>query len=266
MTLEGPPFDGPLDSTVFDGRRVLAVTAHPDDETLAFGGSLARCAATGGRSSLLCLTRGELGWAGGTPRPSDIPRLAEARTRELHEAARVLGIADVRVLDFPDSRLHELAYAPMVDAILQAVRALEPDVLITFGEDGLYWHRDHIVVFYTTVQAMRLLGTGAPEVYHAVLLRGTMRRFVDALGAARHDALDAMLWGLEPDAFGLHAERPDFGVDVRPFVARKLEALRCHRTQFDAGHPFLVAPAAAAERLLGIEYYHRGPGEPVRPT
>src|ERR671911_598751 len=94
----------------FSRRSLLAVFAHPDDEALACGGLLAWCAALGARVSLLCTTRGEHGW----PRGGDI---GATRTRELEAAARVLGVADIVVLDHEDGML------PWIDAA-----SLEADI------------------------------------------------------------------------------------------------------------------------------------------
>src|SRR4029453_12729031 len=115
------------DDRLVDGRRLLVITAHPDDESLAFGGTLARCGATGGETSLLCLTHGELGWAGGQPRPDFIPELARIRAEELRAAADVLAIRRLRLLDFPDSRLSELADPPTAGAIPTPTRAVLPE-------------------------------------------------------------------------------------------------------------------------------------------
>lgn len=256
---------GPQDSALVDGRRLLVVTAHPDDESLAFGGTLARCAATGGRTMLLCLTHGELGWAGGAPRPGDIPALARQRARELEDAAQLLGIGDVRLLDFPDSRLHELSYVPLVQAIAKAVADFRPEIVATFGPDGLYWHQDHVVAHYTVTQAVEhLVGRTRPVLVYGVLRKGMMRELLTSVAEPGTDPSVLSIWGLTPDAFGLHAAAATDVVDVAAFVPQKLAALRCHRSQFDAVSPFQRLSIDTAVRLLGTEYYHRASAEPPR--
>lgn len=241
---------------VIDGRKLLVVTAHPDDESFAFGGTIARCADRGGEVTLLCLTRGELGWAGGAPRPSFIPELARIRTGELQQAATILGIATTKLLEFPDSRLHEVAPRALVDVIKDAVETCRPDVVLTFGEDGLYWHKDHAIVFYRTVTAVSSFGGEAPRLLHATLARGSMREIVTA-SLGPEAGRDFLMWGISPDAFGLHAEPASLTVDVQDYAIRKLNALRCHGSQLDEGNPFLLLSDTDAVRLLGHEYYHR---------
>lgn len=255
MMGEDAPWDG-----LPDGKRFLVITAHPDDESLAFGGSLARCAATGGEASLLCLTHGELGWAGQAPRPAFIPQLAHARAAELADAAAILGVRHVRLLEFPDSRLSELAYAPMVAAIQEAVADFGPQLVATFGPDGLYWHPDHLVVHYTTTQAIETLPLRLrPNLVYGVLRKGMMRELLTAV-APVGTAPDALsLWGLTPDAFGLHAAPPTDIVDVRAYVPQKLAAIRAHRSQMGADAPFDRLSMDDAVRLMGVEYYHRAP-------
>lgn len=242
------------------------VTAHPDDESLAFGGTLARCASTGGTTSVLCLTHGELGWAGGSPRPDFIPELARIRAAELHAAAAILDVRQVRVLDFPDSRLSELSYAPLVSAIRDAMLADRPEVVATFGPDGLYWHLDHVVVHYTVTQAVATLpAPSRPDLVYGVLQKGMMRELLTVTAAPGTAPEELTIWGLTPDAFGLHAASPTDAIDVRAFVARKLSALRCHRSQLGPESPFVRLSDADAVRLLGTEYYHGAFDAPISP-
>lgn len=249
-----------------DGRALLVVTAHPDDESLAFGGTLARCVSTGGATSLLCLTHGELGWAGGRPRPDFIPELARMRAAELHAAAAVLEIGRVRLLDFPDSRLSELSYAPLESAIRDAIAADRPEIVATFGPDGLYWHQDHIVVHYTVTRAIDdLPPRSRPDLVYGVLRKGMMRELLTSVAGPGTAPEGLTIWGLTPDAFGLHAAPPTHAIDVSAFVPRKLSALRCHRSQLGPESPFVRVSDADAVRLLGTEYYHQALDAPISP-
>jgi len=257
-----------------DGYTLLAVFAHPDDESLASGGLLAWCADRGARVSLLCLSRGERGrrerresTAPETPDAAQASDTAEAahdgdlaatRARELAAAARVLGLDDVTLLRHADGMLPWLAPGVLEADVRAAIERLHPQVVVTFGEDGLYWHPDHIATHDATRDAVASLGTAAPVLYYVTTPPGQMRAIVDAAAArvadpsARRDILgiDAV------DAFGASAQPPTLVVDTGHHARRKLAALRCHRTQV-AGGPLERIDEADAAALLGVEHYRR---------
>ena len=134
-----------------DGCSVLAIFAHPDDESLACGGTLARLADAGARVVLLCATRGEGGSVSDPALVAD-GDLGAARTRELHEAARVLGIRDVLVKDHPDGDLRWDDVPELHEEIVQVLADYRPDAVVTFDADGLYWHLDHVGVHEVPVE------------------------------------------------------------------------------------------------------------------
>src|SRR4026208_548174 len=123
------------------GRTVLAVFAHPDDESLACGGTLARLADAGAQGVLLCAPRGNAGSVCDPPLGPD-GNLGAVRTRELREAAAVLGIAEVIVMDHPDGELRWDDVPELHAEIVSTIERHRPDAIITFAEDGLYWHLD----------------------------------------------------------------------------------------------------------------------------
>jgi N-acetyl-1-D-myo-inositol-2-amino-2-deoxy-alpha-D-glucopyranoside deacetylase len=228
---------------------LLAVFAHPDDESLACGGLLALCAAAGVRVSLLCLTRGERG-------PGEATTLGETRTQELHAAAEVLGVDEVRLLDHEDGMLAWID-SPRIEAdVLAAIRDFEADVVVTFDEDGLYWHPDHVAVHGRVTAAVASLGEGGPELWYVSLPAGAMRALAEAGGAGDGPA---MVFGVEADAFGADAPEPTLVLSVGEASARKLEALRRHRSQV-AGDALDRIDDRDAARLLGTEHYRRARG------
>jgi LmbE family N-acetylglucosaminyl deacetylase len=160
------------------GRTVLAVFAHPDDESLACGGTLARLADAGARVVLLCASRGE---GGSISDPALVPDgdLGRVREHELREAARVLGIAEVLVLDHPDGELRWEHVHELHVQIVSTIRACRPDAVITFAEDGLYWHLDHIGVHERTYTPVKSLGDEAPPLYYVTMAKGVMREVVE---------------------------------------------------------------------------------------
>ena len=239
-------------------RTVLAVFAHPDDESLACGGTLARLADAGIRVVLLCGSRGE---SGSISDPSLVPEgdLGRVRERELRDAAAVLGVSDIILEDHPDGDLRWIHVAEFHAQIVDAIERFRPDAVITFAEDGLYWHLDHIGVHERTYTAIKSFGQAAPPLYYVTVPKGIMREVVDAAHAKGGAPPDSSFWGIEPDAFGDSAVPPTFSIDVRPWIGRKLAALRCHRTQMGANNPIAWIGEDEARRWLGVEYFRRSP-------
>ncbi|MBI4262887.1 MAG: PIG-L family deacetylase [Acidobacteria bacterium] len=246
------------------GRSLLAVFAHPDDESLACGGLLAWCAALGARVSLLCATRGESGSShvgrGSTPRqaggkgpPDDVGVI---RARELEAAAAVLGIRTVLLLDYQDGMLPWVDAAALDADIRGAIARLRPDVVVTFGEDGLYWHPDHVAVHERTTAVVAALAEEAPALFYVTMPPGQMRAVVDAVAARRQGPSRTVVLGVDADAFGADAAAPTLVVDAGRFAPRKLAALRCHRSQLD-GDPLDRLSDEDAVRLLGAEHFRR---------
>ena len=248
------------------GRTVLGIFAHPDDESLACGGTLARLADAGARVILLCASHGE---AGSISDPELVPdgNLGDVRARELSDAAAVLGVAEVILLDHPDGDLRWEHVPELHEQIVSTIQRCRPDAVITFAEDGLYWHLDHIGVHERTYTAIRTLGTAAPPLYYVTMQLGMMREMVEAAHGKGGAPPDSSFWGIAPDAFGDGAKPPTFVIDVRDWVPRKMAALRCHRTQMGRNNPMAWIDDDEARRWLGLEQFRRAPleatGEPI---
>lgn len=240
---------------------LLAVFAHPDDESIACGGLLARCAEMGVRVALVCVTRGEDG-----PQQETLGAdgLRDVRTQEMQAASRILGIDELVFLDYPDGCLPWVDEAELTDRLAGVILRLHPDVVVTFGHDGLYWHPDHVAVHERTTAAVVSLGDQAPALYYVTMPPGLVRRIVDEamaedVVAARSRAGGAPVSVLgidDPDAFGAAADPPTLVIDVGAWAARKLAALRCHHTQVGGGVLSRISDSDAP-RLLGIEHFHR---------
>lgn len=239
------------------GRTVLAVFAHPDDESVACGGTLARLADAGARVILLSASHGE---NGSVSDPALVPGgdLGRARLRELRDAAQILGVAEVLVFDHPDGELRWSQVAELRAEILMTIARVRPDAVITFDEDGLYWHQDHIGVHERTTTAVRTLGPDAPPLYYVTMPKGVMQEVAMAASAST-GAEASSFWGIAADVFGDHARLPTFVVDVREWTPRKMAALRCHKTQMVPSNPFSWIDADQARRWLGVEQFRRAP-------
>ncbi len=126
--------------------KLMAVLAHPDDESLGFGGTLAKYAAEGIEVYLVTATRGEAGRFGLLGKSGDPLEVGRVREAELRAAATVLGIREVSVLGFPDGAVDRVSSAIAIRSIVSHIRRIQPDVIVTFGPEGAYGHPDHIAV------------------------------------------------------------------------------------------------------------------------
>jgi LmbE family N-acetylglucosaminyl deacetylase len=135
----------------------MAVLAHPDDESLGVGGTLAKYASEGVDVFLLTATRGDGGRYRGHP-PGDPQHpgplaLADIRETELRAAASMLGARDVSLLDYRDQQLDRANPREAIASIVRHLRRIRPDVVVTFGPDGAYGHPDHIAISQFTTAA-----------------------------------------------------------------------------------------------------------------
>jgi LmbE family N-acetylglucosaminyl deacetylase len=241
--------------------RLLVVLAHPDDESIACGGTLARCADAGIHTTLVCVTRGH---AGELRADLGITRetLPGIRESELRDAAAVLGIHDLVILEHRDGLLPWRPAAPLVADIERLFLEVQPDVVITFGEDGLYWHPDHVFVADRTTDVVVAHAAERPcTLYGVTLAKGAIRGLVDEVRAGREGIADAV-WGVEPNAYGIKANPPTVSIDVRPVIGRKLRALHCHRSQLPPSNALAWVTEAQAALWLGTEFFHVVEGSP----
>jgi LmbE family N-acetylglucosaminyl deacetylase len=239
------------------GRTIVAIFAHPDDESLACGGTLARLADAGARVVLFCASRGE---KGPVADPTLVPDgdLGRAREAELREAAAVLGISEIIITNHGDGTLHWSHMAELRAQIVDLIQCMRPDAVITFAEDGLYWHLDHIGIYERTCEAFSDLAD-APALYYVTMPTGAMKEMVDAVHEKGVGPPDSSLWGMVPEVFGIHSKPPTVIVDVKPWAARKLAALRCHRTQIGPSNPLAWIDEDQARQWLGVEQFRRSP-------
>jgi LmbE family N-acetylglucosaminyl deacetylase len=243
--------------------------AHPDDEAIATGGTMASLAAAGHRVVLVTATRGELGEvADGYLRPGET--LGERRVVEQADAAAVLGVARQLFLGYHDSGMEgeetnardDVFAAADVDeaaARLAAVLVEEAsDVLVVYDEHGGYGHPDHVQVHEVGMAAADRVGT--PVVYMATMDRGFMMEL-------RREAADSE-FGPDDELEGAETMGEPSGritteLDVRPWLATKRDAMRAHASQITEESFFLSMPDDVFSRVWGQEWYIRVRPEPV---
>ena len=140
-------------------RSLAAVFAHPDDETFAIGGTLARYAGDGVRCSLYCATDGDAGRSSGIP-VSSRAELASLRRDELRAACAMLGIGTLECGGHPDGALDAVDPDVVMSEIVRLIRRERPGVVVTFGPEGAPTrHRDHRAISRLATAAFLLADT-----------------------------------------------------------------------------------------------------------
>ena len=134
--------------------RLLLVLAHPDDESMGMGGTLAKYAAEGVETYLICASRGEMGWCGPEEQNPGPSVLAQIRTRELENAVSELGMKRLDFLNYIDGEVDQADPAEAIGKIVTHIRRIKPQVVVTFPPDGNYGHPDHIAVSQFTGAAI----------------------------------------------------------------------------------------------------------------
>jgi LmbE family N-acetylglucosaminyl deacetylase len=137
-----------------DSLRLLCVFAHPDDESMGMGGTLAKYAAQGVETYLVCASRGERGWSGPEEQNPGLETLGKFRERELENTVQELGMQGLYFLDYIDGEVDRANPAQAIQKIVTHIRRIMPQVVVTFPPDGNYGHPDHITVSQFTHAAI----------------------------------------------------------------------------------------------------------------
>lgn len=239
----------------------MAVLAHPDDESLGVGGTLAKYAAEGVETFLVTATRGEKGRFHGHrdgPEYPGVARLAEIREQELRAAASVLGVHDVTLFDYKDQEVDQANPAEAIGLIAAQIRRVQPHVVITFGPDGAYGHQDHIAISqFTSAAIVAAASPGeAPhqvsKLYHIAWSSATWDLYQRAFtsvgctvdGVARH-AVPWPEWALTTT------------IDGRPWWRTVWRAVSCHDSQVASYARLKDLTTADHEMLWGHQCFYR---------
>jgi N-acetyl-1-D-myo-inositol-2-amino-2-deoxy-alpha-D-glucopyranoside deacetylase len=280
-------------------QRLLLVHAHPDDESIQNGATMARYVAEGRGVTLVTCTAGELGevlvpdLAHIAADKDDV--LGEHRREELAEAMKILGVTDHRFLGgfgaFRDSGMkwHEKGYAiaadetderafanadltRAADELVKVIREVRPQVLVTYDQFGNYGHPDHIQAHRVAMYAAQLaavpsyqLELGEPwsitKIYWCAMSEG---RFRDSLRALRASGDTETFAGMDPDGdMGPFTTPDEFlaaKVDGGEHADKKVAAMKAHVTQIDADGPFFAMGGSVGTAFWGTEYYRLAQG------
>ncbi|GIU83963.1 MAG: GlcNAc-PI de-N-acetylase [Acidimicrobiales bacterium] len=249
--------------------------AHPDDEAIATGGTMARAHAEGRRVVLVFATRGERGEVPeGMLAPGE--QLGLRRLQEAWEAAAILGVDRIELLGWVDSGMAgsptnsdpwSFANADVRHAARRLAVILEEEMELAGGEvaftiydsEGGYGHPDHVMVHRVGVLAAEL--AGVERVFEAVMNRDHLRRLVEAAPPEWRAAGTP-----DPSRLpGLAESEITHAVDVRPWLADKRRAMEAHASQITPDSLFLSLPEEAFEAAFGTEWFVRRP-RPARRT
>ncbi len=276
-------------------RRIVFVHAHPDDETISTGATMARYAAEGARVTLVTCTLGEEG-------EIHVPELAQLaataadqlggyRISELRAACQALGVSDHRFLGgagrYRDSGMmgtpaneHPRAFwqADLTEAagyLVEVLREVRPQVVVTYDPNGFYGHPDHIQAHRVATEAVRLAADPdfAPHLGAAWQVSKvywhTIPRSVIAAGLEHFRASSDNPFGdaesVDDLPFGTPDEQVTTRVDARAYADAKLAAIRAHATQIPPTSWLFSLATNTGQEELGVEYYTlasgtRGPG------
>jgi N-acetyl-1-D-myo-inositol-2-amino-2-deoxy-alpha-D-glucopyranoside deacetylase len=232
---------------------VVAIVAHPDDESLIAGGALALAADAGALTGVISLTRGEHGPISDACLASP-ENLGDIREAELRAAGDILGLAWSTCLCLPDGELPWCDHAVVAGRLAGLLARHGTSAVLTFGDDGLYGHPDHVatrVMAGMAIDALAAAGGGRAALYEATWDSHS----VPALSAAATRlGLPTDLWGIEPQSFGSPDAAPTLVLDVRAVLSRKLAAVRAHHTQIGPEHLLgALLPQDLAADFLGAE-------------
>jgi N-acetyl-1-D-myo-inositol-2-amino-2-deoxy-alpha-D-glucopyranoside deacetylase len=261
-------------------RRLLLVHAHPDDESINNAATMARYVAEGDRITLVTCTLGELGeileprYAGLASDRAD--QLGGYRISELATAMKILGVTDQRFLGragrWRDSGMIDTpgntdprafwrcasdpaAFDEAVNSLVEVIREVRPQVLVTYNETGGYGHPDHIMAHRVALAAVDRAAAGdvawsVAKVYYNAVPKSLLQELIDA-EIVPADAL----------SLGDYDKDVTTVVDGRAWLAAKVAALRAHRTQIDDDSPFLALSRYGDGDLLAVEHYRLVRGE-----
>ena len=255
LKLKNPPTRKPV---------ILAVFAHPDDESFLAGGTLAFYARNGVEVKLLCLTHGEQGYSD-IATTYDRRILPYVRQAELAWCCEILGIELLPLLDFPDGKLARFKTATLARPIARAIRQHRPEIILTFGAEGLTLHPDHRAIYRATTLAFQEAADPGTALFYAGLNEYDVQKL--------STRLEGSLGGLPLRLTGAPGIEQDTVIDIQKVSELKWAALACHRTQsagFEAltrhdfqllgGKEYFQLKMVAGTYGTDIPVGHRGPG------
>ena len=215
----------------------MCVLAHPDDESLGMGGTLAKYAAEGVETYLVTATKGERGRTGSAEplTPEAVGRLRQA---ELFAAARELGVREVSLLGYLDGELDQADPAEAIGRIVAQIRRVKPQVVLTFGPDGAYGHPDHIAICQFTSAAVVCAADPDYEHRDSPATHRVSKLYYMAWRADKWAAYQAALRKLVITVDGAERQATPWAdwavttvIETSAFLPQVWRAVSCHQSQ-----------------------------------
>ena len=235
--------------------RLMCVLAHPDDESLGTGGTLAKYAAEGVETYVVTATRGERGrFLEGVERPSS-EVVGVTREAELQAAVKELGVRETTLLGLPDGGLDAVDPAHVQNVIAEHLRRVRPQVVITFGPEGAYGHPDHIAISqFTTAAVVRAANSdyAVSKLYYIAWSSATWAAYQAAL-----KKLTSTVDGVERQVVPTPEWEVTTRIDTSAVWTTVWRAVQCHRTQMSIFKNLVGLPPEHHRALWGVNEYYR---------
>ncbi len=214
--------------------KILGIFAHPDDEAIIVGGTIAKAVSQGHDVYLICATKGEASSSYDRDYCTQ-EQLPKIRAQEFRKACDVLGVKEGRLLEFIDGTLAKQKEAQGVGALMTEIKRIEPDIIITFEPEGISFHGDHKTIHQWVMKAVKdpWFDDRNTEIYWATVNQGA--------GRLREGRL-----------MGHPAKEITSRVVIEPWKAVKQEAVLAHRTQL----PLFLRTGLIVENQLGRNFKH----------
>lgn len=248
----------------YNERRLLCILAHPDDESLGFGGLLAHYAHAGVATYLITATRGERGWMGDPAVYPGPAALGQLREQELRAAAAILGIRETTFLGIMDGELDQADPVATIDALVTHLRRVRPQVVATFDPSGIYGHPDHIAICQLTTAAMSAAANPAyvdqeEQAPHQVskLYYRAWRADEAAMYQQIFGDLVMTIDGVERRSISWADWAITTRIDATAHWEQVQRAVACHRSQLPAYQRFAALPPAQQRILWGNQTFYR---------
>jgi len=247
-------------------RSLMVVVAHPGDEAFGFGGAIAQAASIGAYVVVVCATRGHFDRRvldpapapGGRNRPQDRQlvwrNLDTIREDEMRRSVSMLGVRVLRMLDYAEEGLSSVSFEQLTGRLVEPIRMHRPEVVLTFGPEGVSGDLDHVTVGRAATAAFEL--AAQPLAYEDDIEEDQVAwRAAKLYELVVPASQVAALGGMAPETYGSPDGIDTLTLELGELASQKLAAIARHVTQTGSSGPFHGWPAAMRDAYLATEHY-----------